>query len=314
MARKIDEGMPTEALPKVAEKDLAALFGAMESLESKKVPFKGMIYGDPGTAKTTQALELAQNMRTDPKDWILYFDTAQGWTSLQNRPELMQNVKRVSFENMESLRLYAAYAKNPHPQIQEVFKHMVCVVFDEYTNMVDRDLHWIVRERSKQAEKKGEFKDPHNPALPDYLSQKVRSGEVLNDYMDLDCHVIFIGHAKVEEKTGVIGPDIPNKASSELVRLLHGLYYATVKEEGEKSEFTLMLDQRGNAKRPYKQAKNRIGGLAGSFATMSQVIEAYNKWGITDTPVGEEKEETVQIESTEPTESVTPDNIDNLLD
>lgn len=310
--RLVDEDAPTEALPRQAQKDIAALFGAMERLEDKQVPFKAMIYGDPGTAKTTQSMQIAQSFRKDPKDWILYFDTGQGWTSLKNRPELMEGVRRVAFENVEQLKLYAEYSKHGNPQIQELYKHLVCVVFDEYTNMMDRDLHWIVRVRSEQAAAKGDFKDPHNPALPDYLSQKVRSGEVLNAYMDMDCHVIFVGHPRIEKLTGKIGPDLPNKTASDLVRLLHGMYYATVVESGDKVEFRLQMDERVKVKGAPRQAKNRIGGL-GSFASVSEIIEAYKKWGVQDTPVGKETitpETNTELEVPE----VDTDTINALLD
>lgn len=316
MAKQIDD-MPTEALPKRAAQDIQTLLSAMQTLKPEHVMSKTMYYGDPGSGKTTQAMEFAQALRKDD-EWILYFDTGQGWTSLMNRPELMKNVRRVKFENMEQLRLYAEYARNPHPKIQEIFSKMSSVVFDEFSNMTDRDLRWVVRVRSEQAAKKGDFKDPHTPAFPDYHTQKIRAGEVINDYMDLDCHVFFICHAKYEKETGKIGPDMPNKLAQDIVRLVHGLYYATVVEDGDTVNYGIQTDARVRTKPP-RQAKNRINKVPTPFASNAQIIECYKQWGISDkpnvdlSPVGKEPEqETVETDDATD-DNVDVENLDSLL-
>jgi len=264
--------LPTRPLPVPPQKAINDIIASMTDMTAMHVPALIGIYGDQGTGKTVSGMKFLQSI-VPPEKKILYIDSAANWTSLQNHPELMKRVKFMEYENIEQLQAVAAMLR-VSPELREKIGG---IVLDEYSVMSNRDQAWIVRSRSEQAKIEGKFKDPYQPTLPDYLGQKVRSGETVNMFLVSKVHCVFIAHEKTEKPTYVTMPDFPDKTGKEFQRLLHGVYYATVEVEKNKPDvFKLQL-------KPFNKisAKNRIGGL-GSFATIDEIAEAYKNWGITE--------------------------------
>lgn len=268
--------LPTKPLPVPPAKAMSDLLASMVDMKAQHVPSMTGIYGDQGTGKTVTGMKFLQAI-TPPDKKIVYIDSAANWTSLQNHPELMERVKLMEYENMEQLTILARMLRIS-PELRE---KIGAVMLDEYSVMSGRDQAWIVKARSEQAKAEGKFKDPFQPTLPDYLGQKVRSGEVVNDFLVSKVHVMFIAHEKLDD-LHVIQPDFPEKTGKEWQRLLHGVYHATVDVQPNKEDvYKLQL-------KPFNRisAKNRIGGL-GAFATIDEIAAAYKKWGITeDAPKG----------------------------
>jgi len=268
--------LPTKPLPVPPAKAMSDLLASMVDMKAQHVPSMTGIYGDQGTGKTVTGMTFLQSVVPKHKK-IVYVDSAANWTSLQNHPHLMERVKLMEYENMEQLQVLARMLRIS----DELREKIGGVMLDEYSVMSGRDQAWIVRARSEQAKAEGKFKDPFQPTLPDYLGQKVRSGEVVNDFLVSKTHTMFIAHEKIDELR-VIQPDFPEKTGKEWQRLLHGVYHATVDvQENKQDVYKLQL-------KPFNRisAKNRIGGL-GAFATIEEIAAAYHKWGITeDQPKG----------------------------
>lgn len=266
--------LPTKPLPVPPAKAMNDLLASMVDMKAMHVPAMIGIYGDQGTGKTVTGMKLLQDIVPRDKK-ILYIDSAANWTSLQNHPELMERVKFMEYENMEQLTVVARMLR-----ISDKLRDKIGgVMLDEYSVMSARDQAWIVRVRSEQMAMEDKFKDPFQPTLPDYLGQKLRSGELVNDFLVSKTHTVFIAHEKLDE-IKVIQPDFPEKTGKEWQRLLHGVYHATYEVRGNTEEYRLQL-------KPFNRisAKNRIGGL-GQFATIEEIAAAYHKWGITQEPTG----------------------------
>lgn len=267
--------LPTKPLPIPNAKAVQDLLASMTDMKAMHVPAMIGIYGDQGTGKTKTGMEFLQRI-TPPEKKIVYIDSAANWTTLQNHPELMNRVKFMEYENMEQLQALATVLRT-QPALRE---KIGAVMMDEYSIMSARDQAWIVRVRSEQFAQENKFKDPYQPTLPDYLGQKIRSGETVNMFLASKVHCVFIAHEKLDD-IKVIQPDFPEKTGKEWQRLLHGVYHATYEEPNGKPTYKLQL-------KPVNRisAKNRIGGL-GTYATIEEIADAYKQWGITeDKPQG----------------------------
>ena len=265
--------IPMNALP-VRKVDLKALVDITRPLETKKLTAKGMFYGDAGTMKTTQAMRFAQAI-TDPEKHILYLDSAEGWSTLMNYREegLMNRVLHQPVDSQEQLIAVIGAVRMQ----QAPFNKIGCIIFDEYTQMVDNDLNWIVESRSEQAAKDGGYKDPFTPALPDYNATRIRSNKVLAAALKLpDAHLLFIGHEKTD-KARII-PDMQDKAGKSLYQRLHFLYHLEQYTPKDKDAETYWRMQTVNGNRIV--AKNRIVNVPAFVRDINVLIDCYQKWGV----------------------------------
>lgn len=289
--------LPMKALP-IRKVDLESLAKITVPLKRRHLSAKGMFYGDSGTMKTTVAMRFAQAI-TPPDKRILYLDSAEGWSTLQNYEAegLMDRVLHQPVESHEQLILMAQVLlmqKAP-------FDKVGCVLFDEYTQMVDSDLNWIVESRAEHvnSQEGSSYKDPFTPALPDYNATRIRSNKVLATFLRVpDVHLLFIGHEKKGDRAVTI-PDMQDKAGKSLYQRLHFLYRTetvTPKEKG-KSAYWRMQTVNGNR----VQAKNRINGIPAYVTDIQQVIDAYKNWGVTDNNGKAQKPEPVVTEDDEAT-------------
>lgn len=286
-----EEDIPTKKLATL-KKSTAEILKGLEKLDTKAPKFKGAIYGGPGTGKTVTTLKIAQALATEEKPGIIYVDTAENWASSLNHPELKKNVMRYRYTNWDDLLVLANLIHTKTPPFDKIGSFII----DEYNSYVEYDLEWITLQRSIAAEEEGkDYRDPHFPQLPDYLSAQHRSNFLLDGLIKLDCNILLVAHEGIDKDTKWTGPDMSAGARKGLMRKLHMVAYAEVNDKVDE-KFTLRLTP---LKSKRIHAKGRIGKL-GDVATASQVIEAYNKWGITDeTPVMEVKEKTDALPANE---------------
>lgn len=265
--------MPKHDLPEIKYDNLERMFlEAIKKIDRKKdkPPCMGLIYGPVGSMKTTVGMEILRGIVPQDKI-ILYIDSAKGWTTFMNYPEIIRDIdsgriQRMEYENIEQITVFLqkvlAIDKPPFNQIGGI-------MFDEYTSMHDSDLNYIVKTRAKQAEDDGGFKDKFTPALPDYNAARIRSNVLVEFAMNHDTHLMFIGHSKESKKLETL-PDMPEKAGKSLYKELHFTYYTSFDKQGNWTMQTVS----GNR----ILAKNRINGI-GSRSTPQEVIDCYNSWG-----------------------------------
>ena len=263
--------MPKHDLPEIKYSNMESLFvKAIQPLKNARPPAMGLLYGGVGTLKTTNAMKMARGITPLDKK-ILYIDSAEGWTTLMNYPEIVEDIEsgrilHMQYENIEQLwelmRLLRSADKPP-------FNEIGAIIFDEYTSMHDEDLNYIVDVRAEQAKKDGGFKDSFTPALPDYNAARIRSNKLIALAMKKRIHLFFIGHSKEDKRMNQL-PDMPEKAGKALYSKLHFAYYTFVDKSGK----IVMQTTNGNR----AMAKNRINGIA-EHTSPEEFIDAYQKWG-----------------------------------
>lgn len=296
-----NEEVPTKKLPSTP-KNKKELWDMMPVMKDEPTKFKGAIVGPMGTGKTIQAMKLAHGIvaKEDKKE-ILYIDSGENWSSMKNHPGMMENVRRMRFRNYDDLIELAKFMISG----EEPFSRFGAVVFDEYSSITEYDLAWIVRQRAAEKEKVKEFKDPYQPALPDYLAGMHRSNILIDTFMRADAHLIFVAHVRLDDRKWTV-PDFPEATQKGFQKKLHSVMFAEVDQKKDGSnEYAFLLNP---LKSQRISAKCRIGGLPNT-ATVEQVIEAYHKWGVK--PQSKKPEKPIAVE--EQPEAAVPNLVD-LLD
>lgn len=262
-----DYDKPTQPMP-VKKYDMRELLASMTNMEDEEAPFIGGIYGPAGSGKTFTTMELAQQI-TPPDKVIVYCFTNQGWTSLKNKPELMHRVKKMPYVDFDQIRSLCAALRNP--QFREL-TNIGAVVFDEFNTMFDMNIEAITNFRSATSEKK--YKDPDTPEWPEYNTAKMHMINLMNDALATPgINFFFVAHPRFQKKSGMIEPDMFDKASQAFMRVLHSLYYLSNEEHDGRVVRRIQLMGSDQI-----VAKNRIGGL-GMFANnVREISDAFQIW------------------------------------
>lgn len=240
---------------------LDTIFSRMADLDHQTVNknFIGMLYGEPGTGKTTLAVGLAHKLSDGGK--VLYLDSADGWVSLENIPSLMKNVVRLPFERYQDMPQLAAALRDPDSKRPAVLKGVNVVVLDELSSIANDVLDTVLRERLGT---RGDEIPDQTAEWQDYFPQKelVRKAIIqLHEVPNL--HVILVAHAKEKidhRKVKVMKPDFPDKLLGELQKLMHVTAYvsATTTNKGGQVQYTRQVQSQPSL---LVSAKSRIGNL-----------------------------------------------------
>lgn len=224
----------------------------MESLTNTQASFKGMIYGVSGVGKTVHAMMMAQDITPTGKD-ILYIDTAEGWVSLQNHPQLKKRTTRMRFINIQQLEaLCHAYRMNV-----EDFTKYGCIIVDEVSSAADNTLDEIVRYRASQ----DHTKDPDTPTQPDYNTTTIKVRRAINDLLTLTgVHVILVSHVRKDKDNRNIEVQSPSFLPKLGVKIKQPLHLITHLSGNEIDEETYVRIFQVHPTRTI-DAKTRIGGL-----------------------------------------------------
>lgn len=193
---------------------LEALRSSIAPMNEVNPKLKALIYGVSGVGKTVEAMELARIV--NPKgEQILYIDTGEGYVSLMNHPQLMDNVTRMSFEGLSQIdTLVEAIKFNV-----EGFDNYSTIVFDEFSTVARKDLHTVM-----DATGLAEF---DSPEFKQYNIATRRMEKVAYALLKLKetHHLILIAHAKTEANkiTGITetGPSFMQKFGETLKGEMH---------------------------------------------------------------------------------------------
>lgn len=182
---------------------LERLRATMEDLTTSQPSFKGLLYGVSGVGKTVSAVMLAQQI-TPPDKTIQYIDTAQGWVSLMNHPELITDrVKRMRYINLAQLDALSLMIKAGLDE----FGRIGTIILDEATSAADTSLDEVLQFRAS----KDRSKDPDTPTQPDYNTTTNRVRKTFNELSNLEgVHVIFVGHSRKDKDNRNIEKESPS--------------------------------------------------------------------------------------------------------
>lgn len=232
---------------------LTSILGRMADLEHTDPikTFFGMIYGPPGSGKTTLAIGLAQSLRGEGD--ILLIDTSEGWVSLENMPFLMEHVQRVPVTDSKDMPVIAdALLSGKGP-----LKNVSVVVVDEHSSLASDVLENVVRERAGVASAEDmpeiEGKD-YGPmgAIVMSFTKKLQKAPNL--------HVILVAHDREKEdkrRGTLIQPQYTPLLLKDLQKLSHVTGYVSARVDA-KGEYTRQVQAQPTA---LIQAKSRIGSM-----------------------------------------------------
>lgn len=247
---------------------LERLRASMEELADARPNILAMIYGDSGVGKTVGAVQMAQDI-TGEYGRIMYIDTAQGWVSLLNHPELKARIDRMRYVNLNQLDALGEAIRNG----EGGFGQYKTIVFDEASSAADTTLDDVLKYRSSL----DRSKDPDTPTQPDYNTATNRIRKSFFDLLTIpNTNVIFVAHARKDKDNRMVevtSPSFLPKLSGKIRQPLHLVAHLSGNEVNEK-EYRRIYQVH-----PTRtiQAKTRIGGLEPQVS-YEELIDKIKGW------------------------------------
>ena len=228
------------------QKILAALLDTITPLQETEAYAKVLIYGESGTGKTVLAAGFGEN--------VILVDSANGWVSLRNHPEIMSKVRRIEYQGLSQLDALVN-------AIIEGELECDTLVLDEASSMAMADLDTVLKSRAA----KDPNKSPDIPTQPDFFQNTERVRRCFAGVMKLPCNVVLTAHVREDrdERTGkvFIRPAFTPKMRQTIVQECHMVGYLTANEitkDEDETEYRRRLQVQPTAS---ITAKTRIGGL-----------------------------------------------------
>jgi energy-coupling factor transporter ATP-binding protein EcfA2 len=212
------------------------------------------IYGGPGAGKTTLLAMIAQELREDGR--VLWFDSSDGWVSLENKPELKKGVVRLeaSISDMGA-------AADAIRRKAKGFDDFTVVVIDENSAVANDVLQQIVRERLGTPD--DEIPE-ETPTWTDYYPAGQIVFRVLDAFHSIPgVHVLLSAHDQQKKDHRNVErtvPDYSPKLAEMVSRPLHVISHVTaeIKKVGSETRYVRSVQSQPSA---LVVAKSRIGGL-----------------------------------------------------
>lgn len=227
-------------------KDWQAFLDTVSPIEEEVPYLRVMLYGDSGQGKTVLATTFGER--------ILYLDSADGWVSLRNHPDLAAKCQRVPYQGLSQIDTMTDMIKAGE------LSEFDTVIVDEASTIATFDLDTVLAARSK----KDPSKDPNVPTQPDFFANTERCRRSFMGLLKAPIHVIFVAHMREDkdDRTGVVTkrPAFSPKLRATVEQNMHLVAHMTAQERRSDSEvqydrFIQTLPSRGI------NAKSRIGGL-----------------------------------------------------
>ena len=220
---------------KLANTTPAKLLARMQDMAEEQITndFTGCFYGPIGSGKTTFVMGLAQALADGGR--ILYFDSSDGWVSLQQFPSLLENAVRIRFETLADLTVTAEAIRKR----SKGFEDIKVVVIDEGSSIANEVLYDVVRD------KHGVGKDEILPDIEgkDYGPMGQLYMAALNRLHAVEgLHILIVAHdaqRKDHRNVEVTYPDFSPKLRKEVMKLMHvvGFVSSQIRGAGKKTEY-----------------------------------------------------------------------------
>lgn len=234
---------------------LEQLLSMMGNPEEEHPRAHNVVFGESGVGKTVEALALAQAITPEGQQ-IVYIDSANNWSSLNNHPSLKKRVRRASYLGLGQLDAMMDGKESGH----EFFGTVGCWVVDELSSIAKLDLDGVLQRRAAN----DKSKDPDAPTQPDYYAATERLRRRVNRMVTLDSHTVFVCHMredKDEKSRMTIRPDFMPAFGKKLRELCDNVAYMIAEEftnENGAPEYRRFLQVHPTGR---VVAKTRVGGL-----------------------------------------------------
>jgi len=269
-----------------ANKRLQSVLGRMTDMDHQTVrkTLVAQLYGPFGSGKTVLSAALAQELKGDGN--ILWIDSSDGWVTLEDFPELQENVTHFRYSEPLDVSILAnaiqtkAKAKLNGETVD--FSKFTVVVVDEMTSIHNETLARAQRERM------GLEPDEVVEEVPDRKDYNLAANITKRNFSALhridNLHIILTGH----ERTQKVGTreddpyryflDYNPAAATALARDMHVIGYVTASDKrNPKTKLVEYSRTVQCAPTTYVQAKSRIGSL-GLTETFDSFIDKVVTW------------------------------------
>lgn len=238
--------------------------------------FVGMIFGSHGTAKTTLATWLAQNL-IEGDERIAFVDSADGWVSLENVPSLKESVTRLAYKGYGDLVALASAIDKKVKKGSIDFGKFRVVIIDEIDSIADDTLNVTVREKhgTRDGEQTPEVEGKDYKPMGDLIRQAIKN------FQKAGVHLILVAHDKERKdhrNVTIVGPAISPMLKKSMMELMHVVAHTTVEIKGTPKEpvYSRQIQAQPTA---LVEGKTRIGALTTKVKMEhEEFIDAIMSW------------------------------------
>jgi len=189
-----------------------------------------VIYGDPGSGKTT--LAATANQHEDTKD-VFFLDINRGLLSVAEETDIIERVpEAIEVEKFSEVRDIFWFLANEDHEFNTV-------VIDTFTDLQEKNLEHIVGEKLGKSSRKGSARDSLDDRWrEDYGESTAQLTRLARSFRDLPMHTIFICHRRTDQddkKRETVGPALTPSLQTNVIGMMDivGYMYLAPDEDGE---------------------------------------------------------------------------------
>lgn len=231
--------------------------------------YKGFHYGEYGTAKTVTAGKLSRSK-------FLVVHTDNGWTSLDNHPDLVDNYDIVPYDGLSQLTTLAEWSYESDFPYDLIHIDTISQVQEEYLDWLLDEISWSQKFReSSQAKRRG-AETVEVPGRADYHVTRNKMRGPIKALIKAPVDVVFSAHLRE--------PTEDEKASGKLVRrpTLTQTVYSLIAREASVMALFERNKNKGieiRCETSNKQvAKSRIKSLDNRTVSVEEFVTAIHNW------------------------------------
>lgn len=230
--------------------------------------YKGFHYGEYGSTKTVTAGRIA-------RDRFLVIHTDNGWSALDNHPELVDRYDLLAYDGLSQLEEVAEWSNEEDFPYDLIHVDTISQVQEEYLDWLLEEITWSQNFREKsQAVRRG-AETVEVPGRADYHVTRNKLRKPIKKLIKAPVSVVFSAHLRepTEDEKGkanfVRRPTLTNTVYQLIAReaSVMGLF----ERKGGKIQVICETDKK-------QVAKSRIKSLDGQTVDVDNFIKAIHDW------------------------------------
>lgn len=242
----------------MATVDLSAVKKKIREPKIEDYRLKMVIYGAPGTGKTTFAAT-AQHHK-DAKD-VLFLDMNKGLLSVAEESDrIHERPDAIEIDSYEEVREAYQFLVSADHDYQTV-------VIDTVTDLQELNLEYIVQEELDKSSQRGKKRDGLDDRWrEDYGKSTSQLTRLARNFRDLPMHVIFIAHKRTDQddqKRETVSPALTPKLQENVVGAvdLCGYFHTATDEETDEEVFRALWAPKGKWVAKDRTPGMKLGGV-----------------------------------------------------